>query len=135
MKLMLLILFIINILIFSSIIYYLKRLETIGCNCALNFKREYILYFTYFLLLFSVMNYFFGTNPSYKLFSLYIFVPYVIALIVNIIYTIQYVNEMKRLNCDCSKSFYRELMYILAILNACVWILLVLIFSIFYAIL
>ena len=26
------------------IIYYLKNLETIGCKCALNYKRDYIFY-------------------------------------------------------------------------------------------
>jgi hypothetical protein len=125
---MLFFVFIINVAILSSIIYYLKRLETIGCKCALNFKHHYIFYFTCFMLLFSVLNYGLIGVPAYRLFRLYIYVPYVIAAIINIIYTIQYVNEMKRLNCDCSKSFYRELMYILAILQACVWILLLLSF-------
>jgi len=124
MNIMLFIVFIINVAILSSIIYYLKRLETIGCKCALNFKHDYIMYFTSFILLFSVLNYGLINVPSYRLFRLYIYIPYVIALIFNIVYTIQYVNEMKRLNCDCSKSFYRELMYILAILQAAVWTLL-----------
>ena len=125
---MLFVIFIINVAILSSIIYYLKRLETIGCKCALNFKHDYILYFTCFMLLFSVLNYGLIGVPAYRLFRLYIYIPYVTALIFNIVYTIQYVNEMKRINCDCSKSFYRELMYILAILQASVWILLLLSF-------
>jgi hypothetical protein len=80
------------------------------------------------MLLFSVLNYGLIGVPAYRLFRLYIYIPYVTALIFNIVYTIQYVNEMKRINCDCSKSFYRELMYILAILQASVWILLLLSF-------
>ena len=121
---MLFIIFIINVAILSSIIYYLKRLETIGCKCALNFKHDYILYFTCIMLFMVVLNYGLIGVPSYRLFRLYIYIPYITAVIFNIVYTIQYVNEMKRLNCDCSKSFYRELMYILAILQACVWTLL-----------
>ena len=38
--------FVFNVVISSCIIYYLKRLETIGCKCALNFKHDYIFYFT-----------------------------------------------------------------------------------------
>ena len=48
--------------------------------------------------------------------------------LVNIVFTIQYVDEMQKINCDCSESVYRTMMYILAIINACVWGLSILIF-------
>ena len=58
---------------------------------------------------------------------LIIFIPYMIAAIMNLVFTIQYVDEMKKINCDCSESVFREMMYILAIINACVWALSILI--------
>jgi hypothetical protein len=117
-----------NLIVSSLIIYYLNRLEKIGCKCALNFKRDYIFYFTCINLFFALMNVLIGTTIIYQTIMLVVFFPLVVAGIVNIVYTIQYVNEMKQLNCDCSESIYRELMFILAIVNACAYILVFLLF-------
>ena len=119
--------FVFNVIIASLIIYYLKRLETIHCNCALNYKHNYILYFTSINLLFALTNFAFGKVFFVQMLLTFVSIPLVIAAIVNIIFTIQYVNELKRDNCACSESIYREIMYILAIINACTILLLVLI--------
>jgi len=119
--------FVFNVIIASCIIYYLKRLETINCKCALNFKHQYIFYFTCINLFFALINFAFGTISIIRFVMLFVSIPLVIAAIINIVYTIQYVNELKKNDCACSESFYRELMYILAIINACAWIILILI--------
>ena len=119
--------FVFNVIIASCIIYYLKRLETINCKCALNFKHQYIFYFTCINLFFALINFAFGTVSIVRFIMLFVSIPLVIAAIINIVYTIQYVNELKKNDCACSESFYRELMYILAIINACAWIILILI--------
>jgi hypothetical protein len=119
--------FVFNVIIASCIIYYLKRLETINCKCALNFKHQYIFYFTCINLFFALINFAFGTISIVRFVMLFVSIPLVIAAIINIVYTIQYVNELKKNDCACSESFYRELMYILAIINACAWIILILI--------
>lgn len=108
----------ISIFLAILIIYYLKRLETIKCNCALNFKRNYILGFTSLSLLLSISNLLFRDYKHFVNFKLFIYVPWVIASIMNVIYTIQYVSELKQIKCECSESVYREIMFILAILNA-----------------
>lgn len=110
------------------IIYYLKNLETIGCKCALNFKHHYIFIFTCIALTIGILNILFRGFRMFKMLMLIISIPYFIAAITNIVFTIQYVDEMKKINCDCSESVFREMMYILAIINACVWALSVLIF-------
>ena len=110
------------------IIYYLKNLETIGCKCALNFKHNYIFIFTCIVLSIGILNILFSSFHMFKIFMLIISIPYAIAAIVNLVFTIQYVDEMKKINCDCSESMLRTLMYILAIINACVWSLTILIF-------
>jgi hypothetical protein len=119
--------FVFNVIVASCIIYYLKRLETISCKCALNFKHQYIFYFTCINLFFALINFAFGTVSIVRFIMLFVSIPLVIAAIINIVYTIQYVNELKNNDCACSESFYRELMYILAIINACAWIILILI--------
>jgi hypothetical protein len=78
-------------------------------------------------LFFALINFAFGTVSIVRFIMLFVSIPLVIAAIINIVYTIQYVNELKKNDCACSESFYRELMYILAIINACAWIILILI--------
>ena len=119
--------FVFNVVISSCIIYYLKRLETIGCKCALNFKHDYIFYFTCINLGVALLRFGVGSIAIVRTIMLFVSIPLVIAAIVNIVYTIQYVDEMKKNNCNCSESIYRDLMYILAIINACAWIILLLI--------
>jgi hypothetical protein len=109
------------------IIYYLKNLETIGCKCALNFKHDFIFIFSCIALSIGFLNILFSGFRMFKIFMLIIFIPYMIAAIMNLVFTIQYVDEMKKINCDCSESVFREMMYILAIINACVWALSILI--------
>jgi hypothetical protein len=123
MDTMMIVAFVFNIIVSSLIIYYLNRLQQIGCKCALNFKRDYIFYFTCINLGITLTRALFGSLSIVKMLMLFISIPLVIAAIVNIVYTIQYVNEMKKNNCDCSESVYRELMFILAIINACAYIL------------
>ncbi len=119
---------IIGCVISVLIIYYLKNLETIGCKCALNFKHHYIFYFTCIALLIGVLNILFSSIHMFKMLMLIISIPYFIAAVVNLVFTIQYVDEMKKINCECSESVYRTMMYILAIINACVWSFSILIF-------
>jgi len=120
--------FVFNIIVSSCIIYYLNRLQQIGCKCALNFKHDYIFYFTCINLGIILTRALFGSLSIVKMLMIIISIPLVIAAILNIVYTIQYVNELKKNNCHCSESVYRELMFILALLNAAAYILFFLIF-------
>lgn len=119
--------FLVNVSILIIIIYYLKKLETIDCKCALNFKHHYIFYFSCITLLYALMNFGFSSLKSYKIFVLFIAIPLMIGSIINIIFTIQYVNDLKNKKCECSESIYREIMYIVAILRASVLVLTILI--------
>jgi hypothetical protein len=42
------------------------------------------------------------------------------------VYTIEYVQDMKKQNCKCSESMIRDLMFIIVILQICVWSILLL---------
>lgn len=117
----------ISIFLAILIIYYLKRLETIKCNCALNFKHHYILGFTSLSLLLSISNLLFREYKNFINFKLLIYFPWILATITNVIFTIQYVNELKKNKCECSESVTREIMFILAILRAIAMILALLI--------
>lgn len=102
------------------IIKYLNHLEEIGCECSMTFKRKYILYFNcvnlslFVLSLTGVMTEFKTNKTLYSVFR----TIYSISLILNIVYTIQYVNELKRINCDCSEDIRRDIMYYFSIIDA-----------------
>jgi hypothetical protein len=120
-------------LIFSGlIIYYLRHLEQIGCLCAMTPQRNYIYYYTVILVLFNVVNLFLLPNMNKSTVKpiAMIMGPIAILLliggVINVVYTIQFVQDMKKKNCECSKSVFREMMFILAILQAISWLFLIL---------
>ena len=121
-------------LIFSGlIIYYLNNLEKIGCSCAITPQRNYIYYYTIVLVLFNVVNMFLLPSMNKNIIKSFLIIMGPLALllliggIINVVYTIQFVQDMKQKNCECSKSVFREMMFILSILQIISWIILILI--------
>ena len=107
----------------ACIIYYLNNLQTIGCECAMNSKRNFIFGYTIFNILFGVTNLF--TDKVTKFLTKYpaaIFGLSVL-MITNIIVTLLYIEDIKKANCKCSESVFRDMMYYLAIINACLYAL------------
>jgi hypothetical protein len=114
----------INLFIGGSIIYYLNHLEKIGCKCSLKYQRNYIFYYTISLFIINFISLFFQDRlKQYALIVLPFSMLLLIAGIMNIIYTIEFVEDMKKQNCTCSESIVRELMFVLAILQIAVYVL------------
>lgn len=112
----------INLFIGGTIIYYLNHLEKINCKCSLTFQRNYIYYYTISFFIINLLNIFF-----YKTIILPIQIILLLAGIINIVYTIEYVEDMKKQNCKCSESMIRDLMFIIAVLKIFVYIIFILI--------
>ena len=107
----------------ACILYYLNNLQTIGCECAMNSKRNFIFGYTIFNILFGVTNLF--TDKITKFLTKYpatIFGLSVL-MITNIVVTLLYIEDIKKANCKCSESVFRDMMYYLAIINACLYAL------------
>ena len=117
---------ILGILVAFCILYYLKYLNNIGCVCSLNDKRTYILFYTCLIILFNI----FAITPYYslKFFTDYKLLTYllVIGSVLNIIFTLQYIENLKKNNCECSVSIIRDIMFILASIRIFIWLLMVL---------
>jgi hypothetical protein len=67
-----------------------------------------------------------GANNTLAFYNKYpwlylIFFFMVIATIVNVAFTIEFVNDMKRENCACSDSVFKDIMYVVAIIQAVTW--------------
>jgi len=107
----------------ACILYYLNNLQTIGCECAMNSKRNFIFGYTIFNILFGVTNLFtdkvtkFLTKYPAAIFGLFVLI------ISNIVVTLLYIEDIKKANCKCSESVFRDMMYYLAIINACLYAL------------
>ena len=41
--------------------------------------------------------------------------------ILNIVFTLLYIDEVKKANCDCSESVFRDMMFVLSIIQACMY--------------
>ena len=109
----------------ALILYYLNKLETIGCKCAMNYKRTYIMHYTIFNLGFGAASLVSGGRLidyiEKSSFAIPIILVLAVAGITNIVFTLMYVEELKKDNCECSESVFRTMMYILSIIGAVVW--------------
>jgi hypothetical protein len=104
------------IALYVIFLVYLFKLEKIGCKCALNWRRNYMIIFLIFALTSNFLSMFI---PAIKLNILLILASSVLSLMFVII-SIQYVQKVKADKCDCSEHLTREIMYCYS------WIMLVL---------
>lgn len=98
------------------IINYLYQLEKIGCKCAMDWRRSFILFF----LVLAIVNLLVTSFLTHEQ------IPWVQTLItvlgiINVVVTLQYVQKLKTQKCECSQSFYREIMIYVAIFDAIVY--------------
>lgn len=102
------------------IVKYLINLEKIGCECAKDWRRKFIIFYLIFVLAYSIVIILVPqTLPP--------IIQFVLLLlgVSNIIITIQYVYKLKKDKCECSESVMREILYFIAIFNALLFILLI----------
>jgi len=117
----------IGIALSSIIVYYLYSLETLGCECSLTTKRSYILGFNSFLIVFNLFLLMIGGVEvmlalCHKYPVLYIlYLALIGGSLANVVFTLEFIDDMKREKCACSDSVYRDIMYILALLQALSW--------------
>lgn len=111
----------------GCIIYYLNNLQTIGCECAMNNKRTFIFGYAIFSLLFGVPQLFTKDLTNYLAKYPVAALGVLVLAISNIVVTLLYIEEIKKANCKCSESVFRDMMYYLAIINACIFGLMILI--------
>lgn len=101
---------------------WIEKLEKINCKCSEHWKRTYIKKYIYFILLLNAVSLisiiifgiklskFIKENFGRVIFHLFQ-IGLSIASILNIIYTITYIDELKKENCICSEDIKRELYY------------------------
>lgn len=105
------------------LINYLIRLEKIGCKCAMDWRRDFMIFYMMVVLLHAILTAFLPMTITPLLQTL------VAALgIFNVIITLQYIARLKHERCKCSDSMYKDAITIIAYFNAAVYIALLILF-------
>ena len=108
---------IVNILLYYFIYKWIIKLEKTGCECSINWRRDYIKYYTVFIITYIIvsLSYLLITDKNI---SIIIYVNYIvlIAEILYIVFSIQYVSELKNKKCECSNDYMREITLIYSVI-------------------
>jgi hypothetical protein len=114
------------IVLFTYILTYVMKLERTGCECAKDWRRDFIVAYSIIVIAFAAYDLaviVFHKDPLSHV-GLINMVRGPILLILGIIFvvaTIQYVNRLKREKCACSEDTARLVLFIVAIIDAAVF--------------
>lgn len=109
-----------TIVINIYILMYLYHLEKIGCECAVNWRRTFIMIVIGFSLVLSILSLFSVDIMT----SALIMGVFSVISIANVVIILQYVHMLKSEQCKCSESIAREIMQVIAVLYAFFYIML-----------
>ena len=91
---------------------YLVDLEKTGCKCAMDWRRTYMIAFFAWSFVNVILLY---SNASIRLKMMSLTITSAMGVL-NVVFMLQYIHRLKATKCSCSRSIYREIMYIYSIL-------------------
>lgn len=107
---------IITIILFMYLLTFVYKLESTGCTCALDWRRNYIVFYCFYAIILAVAHFFTHTS------ILVAFAPVTFALgLLFVVFTLQYVHRLKREKCTCSDQIGRVILYLVAAIDAAVF--------------
>lgn len=118
---------IIFVVIQTLIVNYLVKLESMGCECAMDWRRNFIVFFLVLSIVYTLSSFFIDKDSLPLLQSIM-----VITGIINVILALQYINRLKKEKCECSESLYRDVLYLVSIFNAILYSLLIVLLIYFF---
>lgn len=98
----------ITIILWTYIFSYILKLEKIGCECALDWRRTFIKYYIVLVIVIAMC----------KIFGIFEKIPIIFRLAVSvgtlafIIITYKYVHDLKKKKCECSRELARDVLEI-----------------------
>jgi len=105
---------IIVIIIYIIILTYIFQLNSQLCQCASNWKKEFIRYYCFYAILKTIIIvYGFSSLHQNKIFNIYKYVD-IILFISFVVITLIYINDLRKNKCLCSQSWKRKLALIYA---------------------
>lgn len=119
---------VIYIVLMLIILDYIRKLESTGCVCAADWRRDYINWYViivlvwYFIQLIATL---FGDLKIFTTITGYGFIPFVIGImtILFVVLSYGYVNRLKEEKCKCSEAMGRTVLQIVTWWYIVVWAL------------
>ena len=110
----------IGVVLSTIILLYLNKLEQLGCECAYDWRRNYIMMYAVVMIVYGIMD-LYGVLSGNATVNQWVktLVPVTwIAGILFAIFGIQYVHYLQKEKCSCSAEIGRDVLYIVAIVDA-----------------
>lgn len=110
---------VVSIIYATYIHHYVVRLERIGCDCAMDYRRVYIQWYTFALIIFGIINIALrciGGDAGLAVISVILSPVILVATVIYICFVIQYVNRLRREKCHCSEGMTRAILYLVTII-------------------
>ena len=105
---------IIVIILYIIILTYIFQLNSQLCQCASNWKKEFIRYYCFYAILKTVIIvYGFSSLYQNKIFNIYKYAD-IILFISFVVISITYINDLRENKCFCSQNWKRKLTFIYA---------------------
>ncbi len=102
------------IIIYIIILTYIFQLNSQLCQCASNWKKEFIRYYCFYAILKTIIIvYGFSSLHQNKIFNIYKYAD-IILFISFVVITLTYINDLRKNKCLCSQSWKRKLALIYA---------------------
>ena len=118
------------------VIVYLYRLESIGCKCAMDFRRTYVIAYLIVSLVYSaavgVLMYLFRKSSlpvDSKVPAITLGVLSLVMLLAGILYIVfglQYIERLKEEKCECSEDLARDVWQVVLYIHIAFLVLMVL---------
>jgi hypothetical protein len=101
------------ILLLLWFLMFLIKLESTGCECALSWRRSFIMFAISLTILLNIIKLAFKSWMELPIFQ-YLFPVILTIHILFVTFAIQYIRHLKQVKCDCSKDNARDVLEIYA---------------------
>jgi hypothetical protein len=98
------------IALYGWFLHYLLKLEKTGCECALSWRRDYIMIFIVIAIVHKLI---YLLYPSIRR-MMPIQLLMAVLTVLFIIFTLQYIHHLKKVKCECSQDSARQVLEIYA---------------------
>lgn len=117
---------ILMIIAYLVIIQYIRNLEATGCECSQDWRRTYIFWYIAISAIYIILQTltFAVDYPLLKtIVSIYGMIPliWLVATVIFVVFTLQYVNRLKKEKCACSMAAGQNVLRIVAWLHIFIW--------------
>ena len=112
---------VLSVLLQTFLLNYIFRLESTGCACAKDWRRTYIQFYLIVTVVVAVIQLgvlSFDGLQAWSKFSAAISGVMLVFGIIFVVTTLQYVHELKKIKCACSQNVARDVLQIVAIIQA-----------------